>query len=371
MALWATSDDLKKLRVQIEAAIAASNRDIISAIANAKQELLTAISTISVPSSSSAYAMTGGTKFSTLQEAADAVVPGGIVEISGELKNEAASAAFTKSCEIIGKNAAKLTWTLGTTVRMAWGKGLIVCSGNGNSFSVKNIELSGAKVTDRNGAGVRCDPGVTSLTVSDCNIHDNENAVLSAAKTQIFVNNTVKNNGNSAGSSHNFYIQDGCDLVTFENNKIYAAIVGNQIKSRAKNTVIRRNVIAELDGSCSWQIDIPIGGIVLVENNVIEQGPNSQNWNLMSYAPEGLMTPPGNITFKNNILINDFVDGGCAVNIFRFPEWALWTNNIFIGKYEPLIQSPIEQVLDSSNKIFADRVAAGLSAYPFLPTLPV
>jgi hypothetical protein len=367
----------------IQAMLAALKTDILNVVAtnNALQsstnQILDAISDIScggsvTPDPNAGYAVVSGTQYVKLQDAADAVVSGGTVMIHGEMLDQNATAGFSASCNIVGTASAKLTWTLGTSVNMALGKGLIVCRAVDPAavFHIENIELTGARVSGANGAGVRGD-GCAQITVKNCNLHDNENGVLSAAKALFLYGNVFKNNGNASGTSHGVYVNDtNVNEVTAEDNTFYAAIQGNQFKSRAKKTVFRRNTVAELDGACSYQIDISNGGDTLIEKNVIEQGQNAVNRNIVSYAP-AVPIADGRVdilAFLDNWVINDHVSGAWGVTIFNPPTTLEIARNTFVG---PFTEYVVNGSLDSTNQVYADRAASGLADYPALPGVPV
>jgi hypothetical protein len=353
---WATPTDLDALKAELLAAIDAPRMIVPAA---------------SVPPAPvAAYAKVNGVQYPKLLDAANAVPTGGVVEIYGHMLDLNATAGFPRSCTIRGMTPdAKLEWTLGTSERMALGKGLIVCYGIGQTYLIENLELCGARVTDSNAAGVRGDQ-VASVTVQNCNIHDNENGVLSIADRLFLYGNTFKNNGNSAGNAHGVYVNSAAVLETVaENNAFYTALVGNQFKSRAKRTVFRQNTVAELDGVCSWQIDISNGGDVLIEKNVIEQGPNAQNRNMVSYGPEGLTVDGrvNSLAFRDNWMINDHAMDAWGLNIFNLPTSLEIARNTFVGQFAATV---VNGTPDSTNLIHADRAAAGLAAYPALPTVP-
>lgn len=369
----------------IQAMLTALKTDILNVVAtntalhSSTNEILTAIADISCggsttptppPDPNAGYAVVNGTQYAKLQDAANAVPTGGTVTIHGEMRDQNATAGFARSCTIIGTAGAKLTWTLGTTVNMALGKGLIVCSGLGQTYLVDGIELTGARVASLNGAGVRGD-GAAQITVQNCNIHDNENGVLSIANIQFYYGNTFKNNGNGAGNTHGIYVSSGnVAEVTAEGNTFYANREGNQFKSRAKKNTFRRNMVAELDGACSWQVDMSNGGDVLIEKNVIEQGPNAANRNLVSYAPEGLLADGriNALAFRDNILINDHSLEAWGLDIRNQPATVELVRNTFVGLFAAHV---VNGTLDGTNLIYADRAAAGYAAYPFLPGVPV
>jgi hypothetical protein len=350
---WATVSDLDALKAELLAAI------------NAPRTLI--VGSLPVPAEAG-YALVNGTKFAKLADAALAVPPNGVVEIHGELLDLNASAAFLQSCTIRGMTPnAKLNWTLGTAERMAFGKGHIVCAGAGKTYVVENLELTGARVTDGNGAGIRADEAA-SVTVRNCNIHDNENGILSIASNLAIYDSTFKNNGNSAGNAHGVYATSGTLDLIAERNTFYTAIVGNQFKSRAKKTVFRQNTVAELDGACSWQIDISNGGDVLIEKNVIEQGPNAANWNMVSYGPEGIPADGrvNALAFLDNIVINDHTRAW-GLNLFSVPPALAILRNTFVGPFDAHVEGA---ALDATNITHANRAAAGLAAYPALPGVP-
>jgi hypothetical protein len=359
---WAKPADLEALKTELLAAINAPRTLIVGGSAPP-------------PPAAQGYVKIGAVQYDKLSDAAAEIVPGSVVEIYGHLKGLAATAAFLKSCDIVGMTPdAWLEWDLGITERMAFGKGLIVCNGIGNVYTVSNIRLSGARTSDANGAGVRGDQ-VSSITLQNCNIHDNENGILSLADVHSFIGNTFADNGNAWGTAHHIYVSFFSDivpsLVTATGNIFLAAKVGNQFKSRAKKTIFSHNLVAELDGSCSWQMDFSNGGEVLVEKNVIEQGPNAQNRNMVSYAPEGLPADGrvNTLAFNDNVVINDHAQNGWMVNIVNQPTTIEAERNIIVGPFAAyLFNGP---ALATSNAVYLDRAAAGFAAYPFLPEVPV
>jgi hypothetical protein len=77
----------------------------------------------------------------------------------------------------------------------------------GNDTTIEAVEFSGAKVSHRNGAGIRLEGA--SLTVRDCFFHDNENGILTGANpaSDIVVEHSeFAHNGFGDGYSHNLYI---------------------------------------------------------------------------------------------------------------------------------------------------------------------
>lgn len=164
-------------------------------------------------------------------------------------------------------------------------KGIWVISGK--DTTVENIEFSGAKVPDQNGAGIRLQ--ADNLTVRNCYFHDNENGILtgnSPSSTVTIEYSEFANNGFGDGQSHNLYIGNVGTLV-FRYNYSHHARIGHLLKSRAaQNLVLYNRLSDEATGTSSYQIDLPNGGKSYIIGNVIEQGPANDNSTLVTYLEE-------------------------------------------------------------------------------------
>ncbi|MEI7802656.1 MAG: right-handed parallel beta-helix repeat-containing protein, partial [Bacteroidota bacterium] len=162
----------------------------------------------------------------------------------------------------------------------------------GNNTTVDSIEFSLCTCVDQNGAGIRQE-GI-NLTVRHCYFHDNENGILAGdnATSDIIVEYTeFYNNGFGDGYSHNLYINH-VNSLTFRYNYSHHAHIGHELKSRAYNNYILYNRLSnEATGDASREIDLPNGGLAIIIGNEIEQGPNSQNSNIIGYGLEGLTNP--------------------------------------------------------------------------------
>ena len=78
--------------------------------------------------------------------------------------------------------------------------------------------------------------------------------------------------------------------MTIKNSYFHDASVGHEIKSRALSTTIIDPRIYDLNSTASLSIDLPNGGNALIQNNVIEQGPYSQNNKIINYGEKGTST---------------------------------------------------------------------------------
>lgn len=100
-----------------------------------------------------------------------------------------------------------------------------------SDVTIDHFEFSGAKVADRNGAGIRYEAG--NLTITNSYFHDNENGLLSAANADGSI--TIKNsefafNGIGDGQTHNLYV-GVIRQLTVQDSYFHDAIVGMRLKA--------------------------------------------------------------------------------------------------------------------------------------------
>jgi hypothetical protein len=207
----------------------------------------------------------------------------------------------------------------------------------GNDTLIEGLEFSGAKVPDRNGAGIRLEGA--GLTVRDCYFHDNENGILTGANpaSDIVVEHSeFARNGFGDGQSHNLYIGGG-RTFTLRFSYVHHALVGHDVKSRAlRNHITYNRIMDESDGRSSYSIEFPNGGLSFVIGNVIQQGPAAENPTIVSYGAEGLQHPLNEIYFVNNTVVNDLPDGGRFLFVRAGADAARIVNNVFSGRGDVL-----------------------------------
>ncbi|HEV8247117.1 MAG TPA: MYXO-CTERM sorting domain-containing protein [Polyangiaceae bacterium] len=214
----------------------------------------------------------------------------------------------------------------------AQGKAIWVVQGS--DTTIENIELSGATVTDMNGAGIRQEG--KNLTVRGCYFHDNEDGILAGdvAGSEILIEYTeFDHNGAGDGYSHNLYINHVAKL-TFQFNWSHSAQIGHLLKSRAAETYVLYNRLSgESDGSESYEIDVPNGGKTYVIGNLIEQGTQTDNPSLLSYLEEGANAnnPSNELFVVNNTFVNDLGSGTFVTVGDSATTPAVLANNIFFG----------------------------------------
>lgn len=193
---------------------------------------------------------------------------------------------------------------------------------DGKNTLIENIEFSGAKVPDANGAGIR---GQKDMTIKNSYFHDNENGVLSTGGSVTIESSEFWRNGISsgkgAGLTHNIYVSSSPKL-TIRNSYIHESIVGHNIKSRALENHILYNRITDDTydektggvalGTGGYSIDLSNGGLSYVIGNVVEQGQNSLDKIIIAYGAEGLKTTSNQkneLYLVNNTLVNNKYTG--------------------------------------------------------------
>lgn len=203
---------------------------------------------------------------------------------------------------------------------------------HGNDTTVENIEFSGARVPDQNGAGIRGE-GI-GLTVRNCYFHDNEDGILAGGgpASDIVIENTeFSANGHGDGYSHNLYIGSARSLVLRASYSHHAR-VGHNVKSRAQRThILYSRIMDEHDGTSSYAIDLPNGGIAYVIGNLIQQGPRTENPRIVAYGAEGLKHPVNELFLVNNTIVNERPQGGTFVRVWGAPDRVDIVNNLFVG----------------------------------------
>jgi hypothetical protein len=239
------------------------------------------------------------------------------------------------------------------------GKALLVIKGK--NCHIDNIEFANAKVPDNNGAGIRqeaCD-----LLVTYCYFTGNEMGILGGNYDYCKVtieHCSFTNNGNSKnpGFQHNIYINH-IDTLLFQYNYTYDAVAeGQELKSRARNNIIQYNYIANFSSNDSRNIDLPNGGTSLIMGNIIEQGENSVNSNLVGYGLEGLSNSgTHDLWIVNNTFVNR-KSKGSFVHVKDGTEKLFMKNNILVGPKTGglILGTPLS--LDSGSNWISDDVSS-------------
>jgi hypothetical protein len=278
-----------------------------------------------------------GKPFASVRAAAAAALDGAVIEIDAGTYNDDIVVWGQNHLTVRGvggrahiHGTAVIPYVSGDPLQN--GKGLWVV--NGSNMRVENMEFSGARVTDQNGAGIRNSGG--NLTICNGYFHDNENGFLGEANGALTIEyTTFDNNGlGSAGYTHNVYVDGGPnpgDKLVFRYNYSHHVHIGHLLKTRAReNYVLYNRLSDEADGTSSYNIDVPNGGLTYVVGNLIQQGPNTDNPTMVSYGAEGLSSGRTHSLYVvNNTFVND-LGSGHFLDVVSGAGAFLSVNNLFV-----------------------------------------
>jgi hypothetical protein len=214
------------------------------------------------------------------------------------------------------------------------GKGIWVVQGV--NFAVENVEFSGAAVPDRNGAGIRAE-AAGSIVIRNCYFHDDEMGILSSndPDAEVVIEDSIfEYNGFGDGYSHNMYIGR---IRSFRLQCSYShlARAGHNVKSRARqNYILYNRIMDEDDGTSSYQVDLPEGGLSFLVGNVIQKGKNAQNPSVIAYAAENTNAGTQELYAVNNTVVNGRGGNGTFFQL-RAGTKAVIVNNILYGPGAP------------------------------------
>jgi hypothetical protein len=254
------------------------------------------------PNSGMVLTVGAGMEFASLKDALAASVDGDTIAVkAGTYTNDFGTVTTNVRIVAVGGMVNEVA-----TVPAPNGKAILTVD---NTLSIQGFTFSGG--TDNsiwgNIAGLRLENG--SLNVSYCYFHDNENGLLAGADPTASVtidHSEFGHNGSGDGLTHNLYVGEVASL-SITNSYFHDAVVGHEIKSRALVTTITNNVIADgPNGTASYDIDLPNGGVAKIANNVLEKGANASNWYVIHYGGETQYSYSANsLDVSGNTILND------------------------------------------------------------------
>jgi hypothetical protein len=305
-----------------------------------------------------------GKLFATIVAAVTAAHNGDTLEVqAGTYVNQ--SVSIRKDLTLQGVGGVVTMTSIGSIPN---GKAILVIDGN---VIINNFAFSGARVADHNGAGIKQQSG--NLVLNNCAFFDNEMGVLTGDTGTLTINKSeFAYNGvsplYSPSIGHNLYAGRLMSL-TVNASYFHEAAVGHEIKSRALSTTIANSRVYDLNGTSSYSIDLPNGGDAVIRNNVIEQGPLSQNPKIITYGEEGALNPGTNFLISGNIILND--KPGIPIGIRNAtPVTAQIVDNKFFGLTPGQIASgrnkqtgnqflPSEPLLDTTHPWLSGALLGG------------
>lgn len=290
-----------------------------------------------------------GGRYEQPSAAAEAAQDGDVVDIVAGVYKSDAAVWRANDLTICGLGGGV---QLEANGKAAEGKAIWVIKGD--RVRVENVLFSGAKVSSMNGAGIRAEGN--DLTVRQCRFTDNENGILAGdrADSTITVENSIfTHNGAGDGRSHNIYVGK-IKRLEIRYSTLQEALIGHQVKSRARETIVEYSRMMDgADGRASYEIDVPNGGLAVLVGNVIQKGPDADNWTLVSYGAEGVQHADNRLYAANNTLVNDR-NSGIFVQAPKDIPCMLF-NNVFAGKGDLACGSGKQQGNVKTDSGFTDR----------------
>ena len=203
----------------------------------------------------------------------------------------------------------------------------------GGAIRVEGFDFEGARVNDRNGAGIRLEKGL--LKIVDCRFMNNENGILTGGHADSvleIINSEFGNNGAGDGRSHNLYV-GAIARLSVTGSYFHHAKIGHLLKSRAAINDIRYNRLTdEIGGRASYELEFPDGGVAYVVGNIIQQSSTTDNPHLISYGAENYRWPKNEIHLINNTLVDLRPHNGVFFRVKPGRVNIQAVNNLLIGK---------------------------------------
>ncbi len=213
----------------------------------------------------------------------------------------------------------------------AQGKGIwVIAPNNAATTTIVNVEFHDAKVPDQNGAGIRHESG--HLVLRNTGFYDNEDGILGGGGpvTVTIERSEFARNGFGDGFSHNIYIGN-IDRLHVVASYFHEAKIGHNLKSRAKENVIENSYFVDgANGTSSYLLDFPDGGVVYMRGNLLHKGPKAENTTAVAYGAERNMWTTNTVTLIHNTLVHT-MGRGTFVSFAGYTQQATLTANLFAG----------------------------------------
>jgi len=250
----------------------------------------------------------------------------------------------------------------------AAGKGLWVIQGA--NVVVDSIEFHDATVPDQNGAGIRAEGN--GLAIVNAGFFDNENGILGPNAGEISITRSeFARNGFGDGYTHNVYV-GRADRLTVSASFFHEARIGHNLKSRARETRIENSYFMDgPDGTSSYLVDVPNGGIVYLRGNLLQKGAKADNSTSLAFGEEGLPWPTNTLEMVHNTLVSHDA-GGTFVTAAAGVQSIRLTANVFAGTgspppYNASVAAKVTEVGTLTSTAASFGAASNLAAPGFWP----
>ncbi|MBF0266388.1 MAG: hypothetical protein HQL46_14075, partial [Gammaproteobacteria bacterium] len=316
-----------------------------------------------------------GCQFSDLNQALQSVKSYGKVYIAAEKRK--LCGVINWPVTIIGESSDKMSkpHLYGSVCK---GKGTIIIESN--DVTINNLQISDLNANDGNAACIRLGPDAKNTTIKNIYCHDSQNGILGHFKQgSLYVTDSTFERNGYGGLAHGMYLGTAKGSIHINKTRILSGKgSGHTLKITAPTMLIENSVLAALNGKNSRAIDNYGSGNLILRNNVIQQGPNSENNDMIGLALEPKRVLPGE--FKTLLEKNWFIfdnkkqkgwlsDSNTGRLFNNQSNNTITLNNNWIIGMNSLNTHISKQ---SDNQIFESRSEIGLPNYDgTLKTLPV
>jgi hypothetical protein len=199
---------------------------------------------------------------------------------------------------------------------------------------IDNIEFRGARVPDRNGAGIRFERG--RLRVQRCAFFDNENGILAGnvADAELMVEDSEFGQAPVGTPLPHLVYVGRIGRFTLSGSRVSGGQMGHLVKSRARINHIRYNHLVDgAGGRAAYELEFPNGGLAYVVGNVIGQTAETSNAVLVSFGAEGTDDREQGLFMINNTLISEGLKPGVFVRVsdLKKPVVSRFINTLSVG----------------------------------------
>jgi len=271
-----------------------------------------------------------GQKFAKPSEAFRAAKDGDTIEIAAG--TYAGDVAIIRANRLTIRGMGSQRVKLPAAGKNVGGKAIWVTAGR--DITIENIEFSGARVPDRNGAGIRAEGA--NLTLRNCRFYDCENGILGGSGEMLIEHCEFEHCGPVAQpATHSLYIGERCTKLVFQYNYSTDVIQGHLLKSRAKESWLLYNRLSDESGTGSAVADFPNGGRVVMVGNILQKGARAQNTRVIAYGMEGIKHELNALYVVNNTMVYENHRGGAFfVNVQKVAGdfTPVIRNNLCVGK---------------------------------------
>jgi len=241
--------------------------------------------------------------------------------------------------------------------KAAQGKGALVIKGD-NTY-IENLECHSISVPDNNGVCIRLEG--KGLSLNNVYFHHAQGGLLGSKKGgDIRIENSRFEHLGDGAFYHGIYTLAPSRLLINNSYFLNTRNGGHEIKSRSVYTEITNSVVAASQSRDSRLIDVPNGGVLVVKNNILIEGPFSENHDLLSWGVEGVLHSKEKVIIERNTIISD-KSHARLISLKRKPKTIRIEGNIVIGNIEGLSRE--------ENVMLRDRVELSIPSAPFIPTL--